>query len=91
MTKAELISKAAEKSGLTKKDTEAAVKATFEAITEALAAGETFVLTGFGSFTVKERSARTGRDPRTGEPLEIPASRYVSFKEGKNLKDSVNA
>ena len=90
MNKAELIAAAAEKAGLSKKDAEKVVNATFEAITEALVAGEKVSLVGFGSFDVKNRAERTGRNPMTREEITIPASRTPQFKAGKALKDSVN-
>lgn len=89
MNKTELINAIAERSGLAKKDAEKALGATIDAITAALAAGDKVQLTGFGSFEVKERAARVGRNPRTGEATEIPASRIPAFKAGKALKDSV--
>lgn len=89
MNKTELINAIAERSGLTKKDAEKALGATIDAITAALAAGDKVQLTGFGSFEVKERAARVGRNPRTGEATEIAASRVPAFKAGKALKDSV--
>jgi len=89
MNKAELISTVAEKAGLSKKDSEKIVTATFEAITEALEAGEKVQLVGFGVFDVKAREARVGRNPKTKEAIEIPASRVPQFKAGKALKDAV--
>ena len=89
MNKAELIAAVAEKTGLAKKDSEKAVHATFDAITESLTKGEKVQLVGFGAFEVKERAARTGRNPSTLEEIEIPASRVASFKVGKALKDAV--
>jgi DNA-binding protein HU-beta len=89
MNKAELIATVAEVAGLSKKDSEKAVNATFEAITAALEAGEKVSLVGFGAFDVKERAARMGRNPRTKEEVEIPASRVPQFKAGKALKDAV--
>ena len=89
MNKAELIAAVAEVAGLSKKDSEKAVNATFEAITAALEAGEKVSLVGFGAFDVKERAARMGRNPRTKEEVEIPASRVPQFKAGKALKDAV--
>ena len=89
MNKAELIAAAAEKAGLSKKDAEKVVNATFEAITEALVAGEKVSLVGFGSFDVKNRAERTGRNPLTREEITIPASRTPQFKAGKALKDAV--
>ena len=89
MNKAELVSAVAEKAGLSKKDSEKAINAAFESITETLAAGEKVQLVGFGAFEVKERNARIGRNPRTKEEIEIPASRVPAFKAGKALKDAV--
>ena len=89
MNKAELIATVAEVAGLSKKDSEKAVNATFETITAALEAGEKVSLVGFGAFDVKERAARMGRNPRTKEEVEIPASRVPQFKAGKALKDAV--
>jgi len=89
MTKAELIDKVAEKSGLTKKDSEAALNATLEAITEGLKAGEKVALVGFGSFEVRERAARMGRNPKTKEEIQIPASKAPVFKAGKAFKDAI--
>ncbi len=89
MTKAELISAVAEKSGLTKKDSDQAVTSMIETITETLARGETVSLVGFGTFEVRERAARQGINPRTQEPMPIPASKLPAFKAGKALKDAV--
>ena len=91
MNKAELISAVAERTGLSRKDSEQAVNAAFEAITASLAAGEKVSLVGFGSFEVKERAERVGRNPQSGEEMTIPASRVASFKVGKALKDAVAA
>lgn len=90
MNKAELINAAAEKAGLSKKDTEAAVTAAIDVITEALSKDEKVQLVGFGSFEVKSRAARIGRNPRTKEQIEIPASKIPVFKAGKALKDTVS-
>ena len=90
MNKAELINDAAEKAGLSKKDTEAALNATLDVITAALAEGDKIQLVGFGAFEVKERAARIGRNPKTKESIEIPASVVPVFKAGKALKDSVS-
>ena len=90
MNKADLINAVAEKTGLSKKDTEAAVAATFDVVTEALAEGEKVQLVGFGSFEVKPRAARVGRNPRTKEEIEIPAAKLPVFKAGKALKDAVD-
>ena len=89
MNKAELIKAAAEKAGLSKKDTEAAVDAAIKAITEALAAGDKVQLVGFGSFEIRARAARIGRNPKTKEEIKIPASKVPAFKPGKALKDAV--
>lgn len=90
MNKAELINAAAEKAGLSKKDTEAAVTAAIDVITEALSKDEKVQLVGFGSFEVKSRAARIGRNPRTKEQIKIPASKIPVFKAGKALKDTVS-
>ncbi|QBY45927.1 HU family DNA-binding protein (plasmid) [Arsenophonus nasoniae] len=89
MNKTELISKVAEKSGLSKKDSEKAVNAFIETVTEALKAGNDVQLIGFGSFQVKPRAARDGRNPKTGETLKIAASNVPSFKAGQRLKEAV--
>ena len=89
MNKTELIAAVAEKADLSKKDAEAAITATVDAITEALTQGEKVQLVGFGSFEVKKRAARTGLNPRTKETIEIPASAVPTFKAGKALKDAV--
>lgn len=90
MNKTELVLKISEKSELTKKDSEKALNAFVEAVSEALADGEKVQLVGFGTFEVRERAERTGRDPRTGNPIKIPASKTPAFKAGKALKDFVN-
>ena len=90
MNKTELVAAVAEKTGMSKKDSEKAVNAAFDSITESLAAGEKVQLVGFGAFEVKERNARVGRNPKTKETIEIPASRVASFKVGKALKDAVS-
>ena len=89
MNKTELIAAIAEKTGLSKKDSEAAVSAVVDTITEALKAEDKVQLVGFGSFEVKKRAARTGLNPRTKETIEIPASAVPTFKAGKALKDAV--
>ena len=89
MNKTELIAAVAEKSGLSKKDSEKAVSAVLDAVTEALVAGDKVQLVGFGTFDVKERAARVGRNPKTKEEIQIPASRVASFKVGKALTDAV--
>jgi DNA-binding protein HU-beta len=89
MNKAELVAAVAEKSGLSKKDSEKAVNAAFETISAALVKGDKVQLVGFGSFETKERNARIGRNPRTKKEIQIPASRVPTFKAGKALKDVV--
>lgn len=89
MNKAELINAVAEKAGLSKKDTELAVGAVIDVITTTLKKGDKVQLVGFGGFEVKERAARTGRNPKTKEPIKIPASKVPVFKAGKALKDAV--
>ena len=89
MNKTELINAVAEKAGLSKKAAEAAVNATLSAITEGLKTEEKVQLVGFGSFEVKHRAERTGLNPRTKEPIEIPASAVPTFKAGKALKDAI--
>ena len=91
MNKTELVASVAEKAGLTKKDAEKAVGAIFESIQQALVECDKVQMIGFGTFEVKERSARTGRNPRTNETIQIPASKNPVFKAGKALKDAVNA
>ena len=89
MNKTELIAAVAEKADLSKKDAEAAITATVDAITEALTQGEKVQLVGFGSFEVKTRAARVGRNPRTGEEIPISEAKLPVFKAGKALKDAV--
>ena len=89
MNKTELIAAAAEQAGLTKKDTEKVINAALDAITAALVKGDKVQVSGFGIFEVKEREARTGRNPRTGEPMEIAASKNPAFKASKTLKDAL--
>jgi DNA-binding protein HU-beta len=90
MNKTQLIDVVANKTGLKKKDAEAAVVAAIESIEEALMSGEKVQLIGFGTFEVKERAARTGRNPATGETIEIAASKYPSFSAGSALKAKLN-
>jgi DNA-binding protein HU-beta len=90
MNKAELTSAVADKTGLTKKDSDAAISAVFEVIEDALKGGDKVQLVGFGSFEVKQREARIGRNPKTKEQINIPASKSPAFKAGKALKDAVN-
>lgn len=90
MTKAELVALVSEKAQLTKKDSEKAVAAVVESITEALCNGDKVSLVGFGTFEVKDRAARMGHNPRTSQPVEIPASKAPVFKAGATLKNAVN-
>ena len=87
MNKAEFVAKVAEKSGLTRKQAEAAVAAFTQTVAETLKEGDKLQLMGFGTFEVKERPARTGRNPATGESIEITASKAPVFKAGKSFKD----
>ena len=91
MNKTELVAAVAEQTGITKKQAEEAVKAFTEAVTAALVKGEKVQLVGFGTFEVSERPARQGRNPRTGESMDIAAAKAPKFKAGKALKDAVNA
>ena len=90
MNKTELVSAMAEKTGLSKKDAEAALKAFTDVVAEELKKGEKIQLVGFGTFEVSERAAREGRNPRTGETMPISACKSPKFKPGKALKDMVN-
>ena len=87
--KAQLVERVADKTNLTKKDVTATVEALFESIQEFLAEGERVQVIGFGTFEVRDRAARKGRNPQTGEEIEIPASKVPGFKAGKALKDAV--
>lgn len=89
MKKTELVAAVAEKSNLTKKDAEAAVSAVVEAISEALAKGESVQLVGFGTFEVRERSEKQCRNPRTGETMTVAATKVPAFKAGSALKSAV--
>ena len=91
MNKKELISYISDASGLSKVDSESALNAVISCLTELLAKGESIVLPGFASLSVRERAARTGRNPSTGQPIDISASKAVSFKAGKKLKEAINA
>ncbi|MDR5614925.1 HU family DNA-binding protein [Arsenophonus sp.] len=90
MNKTELINQIAEKADLTKKDSEKALNAFIETVIEKLKAGDEVQLVGFGSFQVKQRAAREGRNPQTGKALKIAAANVASFKAGKSLKEAVN-
>lgn len=90
MNKAELISNVAEKTEFTKKDAEKAVSAFLDSVGEALARGEKVQLVGFGTFEVRERAARKGRNPQTGEEIDIAAARVPVFKPGKSLREAVS-
>jgi DNA-binding protein HU-beta len=89
MNKTDLVNAVAEKSELSKKDSAKVVDAVFETIEKALASGDSVSLIGFGNFEVRERAARKGRNPQTGEEIEIAASKTPAFKPGKGLKDAV--
>jgi len=90
MNKTQLIQKIAENGNMTKKDAEVALKAVIDAISDAVAAGEKVQVSGFGSFDVKARDARMGRNPKTGEAVEIAASKRVVFSAAQVLKDKLN-
>lgn len=90
MTKPELIEAIADHADITKKDAAKALDGFVDAITRAMSIGQDVTLQGFGTFAVKTREARTGRNPQTGAAIEIPASQYVAFKAGKALKEAVN-
>jgi DNA-binding protein HU-beta len=89
LTKTELIDKVAQETELTKKDSDQAIDAFIDAISEALAKGDKVTLVGFGSFEVRKRAARQGRNPQTGKAIDIPAREVPVFTAGKNLKDAV--
>ena len=89
MNKTELITTVAESAGLTKKDTERVINACLDAVTAALCKGEKVQISGFGTFEVKDREARVGRNPHTKEAIEIPATKVPGFKASKTLKDTV--
>lgn len=90
MNKSELIAAVAEQAAISKKDAEKAINAFVDTISDALAEGEKIQLVGFGTFEVRAREARTGKNPRTGEKINIAASKVPAFKAGKALKDAVN-
>lgn len=89
MTKAELVTSVAEKSGLTKKDAEKALTAFIETVTDTLAQGDSIQLVGFGTFEVRERASREGVNPKTHEKITIDATKVPAFKAGRALKDAV--
>jgi DNA-binding protein HU-beta len=90
MTKAELVAKVAEKTGLKKAEAERAVNAVVDALAEALSKGERTAIPGLGVFSVKQRKERKGRNPKTGKEIKIPARKTVAFSVAKSLKESVN-
>lgn len=90
MNKTELIAAVAEKTGFSKKDADKAISATIDAIVDAVAAGDKVALVGFGTFEVRDRKERTGRNPRTKENITIPASKLPVFKAGRTFKDAVS-
>jgi len=90
MNKTELVAAIAEKTQLTKKDSEMALKAFINVVSEELKKGEKIQLVGFGTFEVSDRAARTGKNPQTGNAIDIPASKAPKFKAGKALKETVN-
>lgn len=90
MTKADLVERVAKETDMTKKDAEKLVEVIFDSIVSSLNKGEKIELRGFGSFRVRERNARKGRNPKTGEPVNIPAKRVAYFKPGKDLKEIIN-
>lgn len=89
LNKAELVNAVAEKADLTKRDAERVINAVFDSIEGALAQGEKVQLVGFGTFEVRQRAARTGRNPKTGEEIDIPATKVPIFKAGKSLREAV--
>ena len=89
MNKVTLVAKIAEKSGLSKKQAELALGAFIDSVTEALKEGDKVQMMGFGTFEVRERAAKTARNPRTGETIDVPACKVPAFKAGKGLKDKV--
>ncbi len=89
MNKNELVTAVAERTGLSRKDSDRAINAVLESIQDALAKGDKVSIVGFGTFEVRERGARTGRNPQTGEVINIPSSKVPAFKAGKFLRDSI--
>lgn len=90
MTKTELAEQIVKEAGISKAEAEAALRTTFDTITRGLTEGQSVTIVGFGTFSVASRAARTGRNPQTGAPIEIKASRVPRFKPGKVLKDAVD-
>lgn len=90
MIKSEIVAQIADRNDLTRKDAEKIVDDFLEIVSEGLAKGDKVVLSGFGTFEVRERVARSGRNPRTGETIDVPAQKTPAFKVGKLLKDAVN-
>lgn len=90
MNKQDLINKMSTEAGITKEQARSALQAYEHGVTEALVNGESVQMVGFGTFSVSERKARTGRNPKTGEPVEIPAKTVVKFKAGKGLDEAIN-
>ncbi len=90
MTKTDLVARIADKTGLTRKDSAAALEVALAAITDTLAKGDNLALSGFGTFAVSERAAREGKNPGTGETIQIKAAKVVKFRPGKALRDGVN-
>lgn len=90
MNKGEFVSAVAEAAEMTKADAERAVEALFQVVKTALNSGDSISLVGFGTFSVRKRAARTGRNPRTGDTIKIKASKVPAFKAGKGLKDAIN-
>ncbi len=90
MNKTELIGEVAKKAGLTKKDTEKVINSFIDVVQESLSGGDTVAILGFGTFVARERPAREGRNPRTGEPIQIPAAKVPVFRPGRGLRDAVS-
>lgn len=90
MTKAELVEEVSDKTGLPKKQAEIVVNTVFESIVETLKTGEKIELRGFGSFRIRQRDSRTGRNPKTGDRVDVPAKRIPYFKPGKELRELLN-
>ena len=89
MNKTDMVAKLAEKNGMTKKDAKKALESLIEIISDEIKDGGRIALTGFGTFSIAERKPRTGRNPQTGQPIDIPAARVPKFKAGKKLKEAV--